>query len=74
MDHERDKSVHEKLDNCSLNQFNNDNLSSKGCSNNQIMKGDNENESIPSFGFTQEQVACVCEVLKLVRLKFQKKF
>lgn len=61
MDHERDEIVHEKLDNCS--QFNNDNLSDKDC-NNQIMKGENENESIPSFGFTQEQVACVCEVCK----------
>jgi hypothetical protein len=28
------------------------------------MKGEESDESIPSFGFTQEQVACVCEVLQ----------
>lgn len=28
------------------------------------MKGDENDESMPSFGFTQEQVACVCEVLQ----------
>lgn len=29
-----------------------------------VMKGDENDESMPSFGFTQEQVACVCEVLQ----------
>lgn len=29
--------------------------------NNINMKGEND-ESMPSFGFSQEQVACVCEV------------
>lgn len=28
------------------------------------MKGEESDESMPSFGFTQEQVACVCEVLQ----------
>lgn len=28
------------------------------------MKGEENDESMPSFGFTQEQVACVCEVLQ----------
>ncbi|KAG5682533.1 hypothetical protein PVAND_011880 [Polypedilum vanderplanki] len=28
------------------------------------MKGEESDEAIPSFGFTQEQVACVCEVLQ----------
>lgn len=31
---------------------------------NLAMKGEESDESIPSFGFTQEQVACVCEVLQ----------
>jgi Transcriptional regulator, SIX1, N-terminal SD domain len=32
---------------------------------NLTMKGEESDESIPvSFGFTQEQVACVCEVLQ----------
>ncbi|CRL01951.1 CLUMA_CG015164, isoform A [Clunio marinus] len=31
---------------------------------NQVMKGEESDESMPSFGFTQEQVACVCEVLQ----------
>lgn len=30
----------------------------------KIMKGEESDESMPSFGFTQEQVACVCEVLQ----------
>jgi hypothetical protein len=29
-----------------------------------VMKGEENDESMPSFGFTQEQVACVCEVLQ----------
>lgn len=29
-----------------------------------VMKGEESDESMPSFGFTQEQVACVCEVLQ----------
>lgn len=28
------------------------------------MKGEESDEAMPSFGFTQEQVACVCEVLQ----------
>lgn len=31
---------------------------------NLTMKGEENDESMPSFGFTQEQVACVCEVLQ----------
>lgn len=31
---------------------------------NLTMKGEESDESMPSFGFTQEQVACVCEVLQ----------
>lgn len=31
---------------------------------NLAMKGEESDESMPSFGFTQEQVACVCEVLQ----------
>lgn len=33
-------------------------------SNIVAMKGEENDESMPSFGFTQEQVACVCEVLQ----------
>lgn len=29
-----------------------------------VMKGEESEETMPSFGFTQEQVACVCEVLQ----------
>lgn len=29
-----------------------------------VMKGEENDETMPSFGFTQEQVACVCEVLQ----------
>lgn len=32
--------------------------------NPSVMKGEESDESMPSFGFTQEQVACVCEVLQ----------
>lgn len=32
--------------------------------NSTVMKGEESDESMPSFGFTQEQVACVCEVLQ----------
>jgi len=32
--------------------------------NKLTMKGEESDESMPSFGFTQEQVACVCEVLQ----------
>ena len=32
--------------------------------NTLAMKGEESDETIPSFGFTQEQVACVCEVLQ----------
>lgn len=31
---------------------------------NLTMKGEGDSDDIPSFGFTQEQVACVCEVLQ----------
>lgn len=34
-----------------------------GSAQNLTMKGE-DNDDIPSFGFTQEQVACVCEVLQ----------
>lgn len=48
----------------SHNNFNNDIvLSGHSNVNLNIMKGEND-ESMPSFGFTQEQVACVCEVLQ----------
>ena len=49
--------------NCNLN--NQILLASHNVHNNTTaMKGDESDDSIPSFGFTQEQVACVCEVLQ----------
>jgi Transcriptional regulator, SIX1, N-terminal SD domain len=36
----------------------------KGSVQTLAMKGEESDESMPSFGFTQEQVACVCEVLQ----------
>lgn len=51
--------------NCNLN--NQILLASHNVHNNNntaAMKGDESDDSIPSFGFTQEQVACVCEVLQ----------
>lgn len=35
-----------------------------GILKNAAMKGEESDESMPSFRFTQEQVACVCEVLQ----------
>lgn len=43
---------------------NHNTVDNNNCSRNSIMKGEESDESIPSFGFTQEQVACVCEVLQ----------
>lgn len=65
---DREKSI-KKLDsdfNSSLNSNSNNNNDIDIVSGNSlIMKGEND-ESMPSFGFTQEQVACVCEVNRLV--------
>lgn len=36
----------------------------KSAVHNLTMKGEESDEAMPSFGFTQEQVACVCEVLQ----------
>lgn len=47
--------------NCNLN---NQILLASHNVHNTAMKGDESDDSIPSFGFTQEQVACVCEVLQ----------
>lgn len=47
--------------NCNLN---NQILLASHNVHNTVMKGDESDDSIPSFGFTQEQVACVCEVLQ----------
>lgn len=49
------------------NSCNEINLSREVLSNHSkvlTMKGEESDESMPSFGFTQEQVACVCEVLQ----------
>lgn len=58
-----------RLQNCNeINLSNNcDGVSlgnQKGSVQNLAMKGEESDESMPSFGFTQEQVACVCEVLQ----------
>lgn len=53
--------------NCNeINLSNNDSLLSdqKSGLHSLTMKGEESDESMPSFGFTQEQVACVCEVLQ----------
>lgn len=46
----------------SLNQSNNNSTSNGGGVGGGATNGANSRESLPSFGFTQEQVACVCEV------------
>lgn len=59
--------------NCNLNNqillashsvHNSSNHNNSNINNSTAMKGDESDDSIPSFGFTQEQVACVCEVLQ----------
>lgn len=53
--------------NCNeINLNNNETLlaNPKSAVQNLTMKGEESDESMPSFGFTQEQVACVCEVLQ----------
>lgn len=44
--------------------YSSDHHSQKDLSEIIVMKGEENDESMPSFGFTQEQVACVCEVLQ----------
>lgn len=54
-------------DNCNEISLNNCDLllgNQKSIVQNLTMKGEESDESMPSFGFTQEQVACVCEVLQ----------
>lgn len=53
--------------NCNEINLNNNEISlgnQKSAVQNLTMKGEESDESMPSFGFTQEQVACVCEVLQ----------
>lgn len=54
--------------NCNEINLNNNNEillgNQKSVVQNLTMKGEESDESMPSFGFTQEQVACVCEVLQ----------
>lgn len=54
------------LENCNENNLNRNNGDGiyLGNPKNIAMKGEESDESMPSFGFTQEQVACVCEVLQ----------
>lgn len=57
-----------RLQNCNEISLNNNcdgvSLGNQKGVQNLAMKGEESDESMPSFGFTQEQVACVCEVLQ----------
>lgn len=65
-----DRFMNHMENNCNeinLNNNNNHELllgNQKSAVQNLTMKGEESDESMPSFGFTQEQVACVCEVLQ----------
>ena len=55
-------SVHNNNNNNTISE-NNNNITSVSIGQNGATTPSNDNrESLPSFGFTQEQVACVCEV------------
>lgn len=52
-------------DEIALNRYDDISLDNPKQQNATGMKGEENDESMPpSFGFTQEQVACVCEVLQ----------
>lgn len=48
----------------SANNNNNNNNNSSSIGGTSSLGGSGGNGGLPSFGFTQEQVACVCEVLQ----------
>jgi Transcriptional regulator, SIX1, N-terminal SD domain len=64
-----DRFMNHMENNCNEINLNNNNHelllgNQKSAVQNLTMKGEESDESMPSFGFTQEQVACVCEVLQ----------
>lgn len=61
-----DRFMSHSENNCNENNLNRDHGDGilLGSQKNIAMKGEESDESMQSFGFTQEQVACVCEVLQ----------